>query len=152
MKKRMVNGLLIAKVVAVIVIFAIIFGFNTSVKAAELSETEPLRVADGGLSGIISAGNSFINKGKNKEQANTSVDDFATALAPIGSVLAGIGIVIFMAVLGIMAIKWITAKPDDKAKLKQAFVGYVVAAVVFFGAVGIWRIAIGIMEQVEGKI
>ena len=152
MKKRMVNGNLISKVVAIVVILATLLCFNTNVQATELSEAEPLRVADGGLGGIINAGNDFIDKGKNKEQANTSVNDFAEALAPIGSVLAGVGIVIFMAVLAIMAIKWITAKPDDKAKLKQAFVGYVVAAIVFFGAVGIWEIAMNIMEKVEGAI
>lgn len=132
---------------------AVIMCVNANVYAAELSETEPLRVADGdvGLTQIMGAGRSFINEGKIKSDPD-GYNEFALKLAPIGSILAGVGIVIFAVVLGIMAIKWIVAKPEDKAKLKQAFVGYVIAAIVFFGAVGIWNIAIGIMNNIEGQL
>lgn len=137
----------------IILLIAFMMLFATKVSAAELSTTEPIKVA--GLGQIISAGNEFIDKGKKaqKEQQNdTTVDSFAEQLAPIGSILAGVGIVIFMVVLAIMAIKWIVAKPDDKAKLKQAFIGYVVSAIVFFGAIGIWRLLIGIMVNVQNSI
>ena len=134
--------------IAIIVIA--LMSFTTTVNAAELSKTEPTRVA--GLSDIISAGKSFITTGSQNTPANTSIDEFATELAPIGAILAGVGVVVFLAVLAIMAIKWITAKPDQKAKLQQQFVGYVVAAIVFFGAVGIWTLVQNIMQQVDDNI
>lgn len=136
------------KLIAIIGL-AIIMCSNAKVYATELYETEPLKVAD--LSEIINAGQYFFDEGA-KQSKPDEYNDFANQLAPIGSILAGIGIVIFMSVLGIMAIKWIVAKPEDKAKLKQAFVGYVIAAIVFFGAVGIWNMAIGIMKNIEGSI
>lgn len=138
----------IIEVIAIAIIA--LTSFTTTVNATELSTTEPVRVA--GLSDIINAGKSFIDKGSGSTVDGTSIDDFATELAPIGAILAGVGVVIFLAVLAIMAIKWITAKPDQKAKLQQQFVGYVVAAIVFFGAVGIWGLVQGIMEDVEGSI
>lgn len=134
----------------IILLIAFMMLFATKVSAAELSTTEPIKVA--GLGQIISAGNEFIDKGEKAQQNDTTVDSFAEQLAPIGSILAGVGIVIFMVVLAIMAIKWIVAKPDDKAKLKQAFIGYVVSAIVFFGAIGIWRLVIGIMGNVQNSI
>lgn len=136
----------------IILLIAFMMLFATKVSAAELSTTEPIKVA--GLGQIISAGNEFIDKGEKAQQndTDTTVDSFAEQLAPIGSILAGVGIVIFMVVLAIMAIKWIVAKPDDKAKLKQAFIGYVVSAIVFFGAIGIWRLVIGIMGNVQNSI
>lgn len=103
---------------------------------------------------ILKAGGNFIEVGRQGQQnvTGTGVDEFASALAPIGSILVAVGIIIFLAVLGIMAIKMITAKPDQKAKLKQQFIGYVVAAVVFFGAIGIWTTVRTIMNNIEGSI
>ena len=139
------------KIVKVIVALAVGFMLmNTTIYAAELSKEEPLKVA--GISDIINAGKGFIQEGEQNQVNGTTVDEFAEALAPIGSILAGVGIVIFIAVLAIMAIRWITAKPDQKAKLQQQFVGYVVAAIVFFGAVGIWQMVRRIMEQVSESI
>lgn len=133
---------------------AIIMCSNARVYATELSQTEPLRVADEGLGGILNAAGNFIKTGEQEasKHPDTSVDSFANKLVPIGSILAGVGVVIFAIVLGVIAIKWIVAKPEDKAKLKQALVGYVVAAVVFFGAVGIWNIVVNIMTEIEGNL
>ena len=140
----------IIKIIAIIA--AMLLCFNAKANAAELSTTEPIKVAS--MQDIINAGKGFINEGKlQQEDVNTTTEDaFANALAPVGSILVAVGIIIFLAVLAIMAIKWITAKPDQKAKLQQAFVGYVIAAIVFFGAVGIWNLVRDIMESVESAI
>ena len=137
--------------IAIIVIALISMCFSTKVQAAELNVAEPLKVV-GSLSEIIGAGKEFISQGQSGPGNVKTSEQFAEELAPIGSIIAGVGIVIFMGVLAVMAIKWIVAKPDDKAKLKQAFVGYVIAAFVFFGAVGIWRLAITIIQSVEQQI
>ncbi len=141
------------RIIEVLAIVIIAFAsLGTNVNAAELSTTEPIRVAEGGIGDIISAGKSFIHKGSDNPVDGTSIDNFATQLAPIGSILAAVGVVIFLGVLAVMAIKWITAKPDQKAKLQQQFVGYVIAAIVFFGAVGIWNLVQNIMNRVETEV
>lgn len=134
----------------ILIITALIFGVGTKANAVELSTQEPVRVA--GIDEIINAGKDFISAGNQSSTSNTSVTHFVTELAPVGSILAAVGVVIFLAVLAIMGIKWVTAKPDQKAKLQQQFVGYVVAAIVFFGAVGIWNLVKTIMTNVEGNI
>ena len=135
--------------IALMLIFMFVIMSTTSY-AVELSKDEPLKVA--GLGEIITAGKGFISEGSSKSVSGTSEDEFADALSPIGSILAGVGIVIFLAVLAIMAIKWIVAKPDQKAKLQQQFVGYVVAAIVFFGAVGVWQLARDIMQKISDSV
>ena len=51
-----------------------------------------------------------------------------------------------------MAIKWITATPDKQAKLKTQSIGLVLAAVIIFGAVGIWNFVRNIMNSVDEEI
>ena len=147
--------------IAIIIIALMAMCFSTKVQASELTVVEPVKTVfaggggshwGGSLSDIINAGNSFISQGKSGAGAVKTHEQFAEDLAPIGSIIAGIGIVIFMGVLAVMAINWIVAKPEDKARLKQAFVGYVIAAFVFFGAIGIWRLAIQIMESIQSEI
>ena len=142
--------------IAIIIIALMAMCFSTKVQASELTVVEPVKTffarGGGSLSDIINAGNSFITQGKSGAGAVKNHEQFAEELAPIGSIIAGVGVVIFMGVLAVMAIKWIVAKPEDKAKLKQAFVGYVIAAFVFFGAIGIWRLAIQIMESIQSEI
>ena len=142
--------------IAIIIIALMAMCFSTKVQASELTVVEPVKTVfaggGGSLSEIINAGNSFITQGKSGAGSLKNPEQFAEELAPIGSIIAGVGVVIFMGVLAVMAIKWIVAKPDDKAKLKQAFVGYVIAAFVFFGAIGIWRLAIQIMESIQSEI
>ena len=143
----------IFQVIAIIAIATVmLIGFTTTSKATELSTDMPIKVAEGAsLDQIINAGHKFISNGEKGDVAGES-EKFASVLSPIGSILAGIGVVIFFVVLAIMAIKWIVAKPEDKAKLKQAFVGYVIAAIVFFGAIGIWRLVRDLMIDVENSI
>lgn len=139
-------------IVAVLAI--LILCCTTKVQATEMSVVQPLRVvnAGGDLGNIISAGNQFISKGSGGSAADKGYMEFAEDLSSIGSILAGIGIIVFLVVLAIIAIKWMVAKPDEKAKLKQALIGYIIAAFVFFGAVGIWKLAITIMQDVESSI
>lgn len=106
------------------------------------------------LSEIVDAGSQWIKQGKDANQgnSNTSITAFASQFTGIGQVLVAIGVVTLLIVTAIMAVKWITATPDKQAKLKQQLVGLVVATVVIFGAVGIWNLVKGIMEDVESDL
>lgn len=104
------------------------------------------------MSDIISASNSFLEIGRSQEREGTGVDDFVDSFMPIGQILVSVAVVVIMAVTLIMAIKWIIATPDKKAKLKQQTIGLVVSMMVIFGAVGIWKVVKGIMQNVENNI
>jgi len=62
-------------------------------------------------------------------------------------VLLGIGTVVLVAVALIMAIKYMTATPDAKGKLKTQLIGLVVSAVVVLGATAIWKIIYKVLSS-----
>ena len=103
---------------------------------------------------IFTAASNWITTGNNEAagMSGTSVDDFADALVGVGQILVAIAIGTLVIVSVIMAIKWITATPDKKAKLQQQLIGLVVATFVIFGALGIWNLVRDIMGNVEGKL
>lgn len=65
---------------------------------------------------------------------------------PVGQVLIIAANAVIVIVVAVMGIKWITAKPDQQAKLKEQLIGLVVAIVVIYGGVGIWATIKGFME------
>ena len=70
-------------------------------------------------------------------------------IEPIAQGLTTIGVGVLLVVAAVMGIKWITANPEEQAKLKQQMVGLVVAAVVILGAYTIWSIVIDILESIQ---
>ena len=171
---KIFNGKKMIKILAIIIILASMnFVFITRVNAnshggggsrrdgSDSSETgtneggtshQTKQSKDISITDIINAGNNWINNGKDSQPDNTEVDDFAEKFVGVGQVLVAIGIVTLLIVTLITAIKWITATPDKQAKLKQQLIGLVISAVVIFGAVGIWNLVRGIMENVEVKL
>lgn len=105
-----------------------------------------------GINDIVDAGKNWIKEGENSTDSQMEVEKFAENFIGVGQVLVAIGIVTLLIVSLITAIKWITATPDKQAKLKQQLIGLVISAVVIFGAIGIWNLVRGILQNVEGKL
>ena len=117
--------------------------------ADRVNELQNQRKDTGSVDDILNAGSNWINGAEKTD--NTEVDDFVEDFIGIGQVLVTIGIVTVLIVALIMAFKWVTATPDKQAKLKEQLIGLVVAVVVIFGAVGIWRLVRGIMGNIESQ-
>ncbi len=105
-----------------------------------------------GINDIVDAGKNWIKEGENSTDSQMEVEKLAENFIGVGQVLVAIGIVTLLIVSLITAIKWITATPDKQAKLKQQLIGLVISAVVIFGAIGIWNLVRGILQNVEGKL
>ena len=67
-------------------------------------------------------------------------------VATLASVLTTIGVVIVLAGLLIIGIKYMVATPEEAAKLKSKLVGLAVSGVVIIGAYGIWNLAYSILN------
>jgi len=76
-----------------------------------------------------------------KQNAPIDAEQIANTIRPLESILLGIGTVVLVVVTAIMGIKYMTASPEGRGKLKTQLIGVAVSAVVLFGAYGIWRIA-----------
>lgn len=137
----------VTKILGIILVIVIMsFMFMPEVNA-ENKEAKEI-----GINDIVDAGKNWIKEGENSTDSQMEVEKFAENFIGVGQVLVAIGIVILLIVSLITAIKWITATPDKQAKLKQQLIGLVISAVVIFGAIGIWNLVRGILQNVEGKL
>lgn len=93
-----------------------------------------------------SQADSWLSKGQSGSKVKE--DDIANIMLPIGQFLVGIGAVVLIVVTIIMGIKYMTADPNSKGKLKQQFLGLVVSTVVIFGAYGIWVMVYNFMDKI----
>lgn len=75
--------------------------------------------------------------------------DIQKEFVPIGQVLVAIASIVIVVVTGIMGIKYITANPEEKGKLKQQLIGLVISIVIVYGAVGIWTLVQNIIKEME---
>lgn len=120
---------------------------TTTTPTTTTQAVDPVSIGD-----ILRAGSNWINSGSSQAPANTSTEYFVESLLGVGQVLVAVGVIVLLIVTAITGIKWITASPDKKAILKQQLIGLVVAAVVIFGAVGIWNLVQSIAKNVEGQL
>lgn len=86
---------------------------------------------------IIAQGDAFIKEGEKQYSVNN--DDLANIVIPIARILVAVGLVVVVVATAIMGIKYMTASPENRGKLKTQFVGLVIATIVIFGAQFIWR-------------
>lgn len=89
----------------------------------------------------------FKEKGQGEANNILSIESVEEQFIPIGQVLVTIASIVLVIVTLIMAIKYITANPEQKGKLKQQLIGLVVSIVVIYGAVGIWMLIRNLMEE-----
>lgn len=98
------------------------------------------------MSEIIDQGDNFIGQGGtdtiNKDALNTTSKY-------IYNVLFTIAVVIAFAVGIIIGIQFIMGSVDEKAKIKETLVPYIIGVCIIFGAFTIWKIVVTIGEQVS---
>ena len=88
----------------------------------------------------------FENAGKQDPLINT--DEIVEAVVPVGQMLTAVGVAVLFGALILLGIKYMTAEPEQKGKLKQQLIGLVIAGIVIFGAFSIWRVAYNFFEEV----
>ena len=104
---------------------------------------------------IFSSGDKFIQKGKeqatssNQQSGGSVISDkeIKEANSDIFNILLSVGIVLAVLVGGVLGVKFMIASAEDKAKIKEAIIPYVLGCIVIFGAFGIWKLAITILNN-----
>lgn len=66
----------------------------------------------------------------------------------IYNILLGIAIVAAVIVGMVLGIQFMIAGADEKAKIKESLIPYVVSCVVIFGAFGIWNLLVTLFNQI----
>ncbi len=96
------------------------------------------------LDDLISDADSFVTKGSIQYE-DAKLQSFSTILY---NILISVGVAIALIVGIIIGIKYMMASVEEKANYKQMLVPYVVGCVVVFGAFGIWKLVVTILENV----
>lgn len=88
---------------------------------------------------------SFTNAGS---KPMISDDKIIEAVLPVGQMLTAVGVAVLFGAIVILGIKYMTADPQQKGKLKQQLIGLVVSGVVIFGAYSIWKLAYNFFNDI----
>ncbi len=96
---------------------------------------------------IIEAGGSFIKKGEQQQQAIQD-SQIKTVSDQIYNILLAIGTVIAVIIGAILGIQFMTGSMDEKAKVKESLIPFVIGCVIIFGAFGIWKLIATILQDV----
>ena len=126
----------ISKITIIFIIFLLInISFANTVRATSFDE-------------VINQATGFINTGSTQFETSGIIAGYLNnQIRPIAQALRTIGIGILLCITAYMGIKWVTAKPDEVAKLKQQSIGLLVSAIVIIGAYTIWTITLNIVSK-----
>ena len=93
-------------------------------------------------SNITSDAKSFI------ESANKSgsTDSMKGGINDIAGVLTGIGVALVVIVGVVLGIQFMMGGMEEQAKIKEALIPYAIGSIVIFGALGIWKIVVDILN------
>lgn len=99
----------------------------------------------GSLSEIIQEGDEFMTKG-----SGTAIDEskLKETSSDIYNILFTIGVILSFAIGMIIGIQFIIGSADEKAKVKETLVPYAIGVFVIFSAFTIWKIVVGIGNEV----
>ena len=64
------------------------------------------------------------------------------------NILLVIGVIVAAIIGTILGVQFITGSVEQKSKVKESLIPYVVGCVVIFGAFGIWKFVVTILAQV----
>ena len=103
-------------------------------------------MADGSLDDVMNNGNSFLNAGS---ESSTMIDqNYLKSLSNfISGVLLTIAIGVTVITGAIMGLNFITQSIEEKAKVKESMVPWVIGIIVSFGAFTIWEVAVNLFQS-----
>lgn len=103
------------------------------------------------MSNIIKDGKDFLKAGNNIDETinQTAMQDTSNT---IYNILLTIAIILAVIIAMIIGIQFMIASADEKAKVKEALIPFVIGCIVVFGSFTIWKIVISIGNEAEGNI
>ena len=131
----MLNNKIIVKIIMVISIILIFFYINN----------KPV-YADTTVKGIFNNASSFIKSGKKKGAVNTG--KIAEDIGGIGQLFIVIRLAVAVGVGMYLGFKYIVSGADEKAKVKERLIYYVIAIVLLVSATGITKIIVSIGDSI----
>ena len=143
---------------SIFLIIIALFYLTTNVQAA--LPTQSTITSDGGgqsapeetgttASDIITGADDFIQSGVSDENPTINDSDLKNMSDLLYNILLIIAIIVAVIVGLVIAIQFITGSVAQKAKVKETLIPYIAGCIVIFGAFGIWKLVVGILNQTQ---
>lgn len=102
------------------------------------------------IGSIISDSDNFLEEGVTVEETlgTEGVEQLKSTSNDLFKLLTAIGIVLMFIVGIIIGIQFMVASAEDKAKVKEALIPYIVGCIVIFGAFTIWSLVVNMGQQI----
>ena len=98
---------------------------------------------------IISAGDSFMSlTGEDTVSGTISESDLSGLSSTVSGVLLTIAVAITLISAVVMGINFTIQSVEDKAKIKESMIPWIIGIFISFGAYGIWQITINIFQSI----
>ncbi len=98
------------------------------------------------LSNIFGGADDFVNKGKADADNTLDMEALNNASDLVYNTLLILGTCIAVIIAVVLGIQFITGSVEQKVKVKESLIPFVIGCVVIFGAFGIWRLVIVILR------
>lgn len=140
----MIYDKLIKKIILVL-IFSLIscIIFTSTTYAADKEENKKILTIDD----MMSAADGFLNTGEENAIDKNALRETSNY---IYNTLLVIAVAIAVIVGAYLGIKFMLESAEDKAKIKEALIPFIVGCFIIFGAFGIWKIAVDVGEGITG--
>ena len=102
----------------------------------------------GPLQDIMNRAEGFVNNGENGGNVINN-DALKEGSNTLYNVLLVIGIAVAFIWGIVLGIQFITGRVEGQAKVKEKFLPYAIGCIVIFGAFGIWKLLLQLLEPLE---
>ena len=133
---------IIKKMMIIIISILVIFNIPLYSNASESKGTELLGIDD-----IINSGNSFLEAGNSAITITPTESGLQKISNFVSNVLLTVAIGVTVISTVIMALNFTIQSVEEKAKIKESMIPWVVGIFVSFGAYGIWKITMSVFYQ-----
>lgn len=98
------------------------------------------------ISNIITGADNFVNSGKQDSENAIDTQVLSDTVDLIYNTLLIVGTCVAVIVATVLGVQFITGSVEQKVKVKESILPFIVGCVVLFGAFGIWRLVIILMR------
>ena len=102
-------------------------------------------LADTSFDKLVSDGDAFLQEGIGEDSPIDNVSLKETSNFMYNTLLV-IGVAVAIIWGGVLGIKFIIGGLEEKAEVKKALIIYIIGCIIIFGAFGIWRVVIRLLE------
>ena len=122
------------KIFCIFIILILIFIFSSTIIQAT------------SISNIIGGAENFVNSGKDGNTSTIDGQMLNDTSSFIYNTLLIIGVCVAILIGTVLGIQFITGSVEQKVKVKESLIPFVVGCVVIFSAFGIWKLVIEILK------